>query len=113
MATDEELRTQNARLARQATEALTKRLGNKSPKCPICQTEEWNAEVAGFLVTSLPSVGIRFPPPFYPSLVLTCNNCGFTSQHNLKTLNVEGPYSLHSAQGVGIGITAADVAPRK
>jgi hypothetical protein len=113
MATDEELKIDSERLVRQGVAALTKKLDNQTPSCPICKTQGWNAEVAGFLVSSLPSTGIRFPPPFFPTLVMTCEKCGFVAHHNLKTLQVEGPFSLHSAQGVGTGMTRDDVAKPK
>ncbi len=75
---------------------LIKALANlrgKSPdtRCPICKQQFWSYEVpsgAGLLdQTPLPSSVIMSDGlTSIQALLLTCDNCGFIRQHNIKKL---------------------------
>ena len=82
------------RATREALAALDHR--KVSTICPRCSHAGWNVELTGLLAMPMLSDGqavFSIPPPFFPTLVLTCTTCGFLSAHNLKTLGVAMPQS--------------------
>lgn len=68
-------------------------------KCPICNTMNWTveSEPGGLLSSWRPMPGLlgfksaTLPTsPIVPTLVLSCENCGFIRQHNIPTLAKKG-----------------------
>ena len=57
--------------------------------CPRCGQKTWGAQQIAFLVTDPNTEGFLMPPPQLPVVILTCQNCGWVSMHDLKTLGVE------------------------
>lgn len=58
-------------------------------KCPICQNSTFTI-ADGFLVSSLQKdlKNLSIGGEYLPSIALVCNNCGFTSLHNIKILGL-------------------------
>ena len=85
--TEDEALKERQRLANEAVQKV-QRAGVES--CPMCKKNAgWNAEVVGVLVTMIPlTEGFPLPPPFFPSLALTCRSCAYVSFHNLKALGI-------------------------
>lgn len=73
------------------TEEVLRRLKTKGvpANCPRCGKNEWQVDLLGYFVSSLPVAGVGIPPPHVPVLNLTCTNCGSTQLHNLKALDIE------------------------
>lgn len=76
-----------------ALEALAKHV--PPAKCPICSALDWTveSEPGGILSSFIPMPGMlgfkssTLPmAPVVPTLVLTCESCGFIRQHNIPTL---------------------------
>ena len=57
--------------------------------CPRCGRNDWQADLVGYFVATLPITGVTIPPPHIPVLNLTCRNCGSTQLHNLNVLGIE------------------------
>lgn len=89
MPSDSADRTTSEKKSRDLTAEAIKRLGPKlqSRPCPMCDVRAgWNAEVLGVLITPLGG-GITLGAHF-PTVVLTCKNCGFVSLHALGALGL-------------------------
>jgi hypothetical protein len=73
-------------LANEAIKVLT---AKGLAECPRCKRQQgWTAEVLGILVQPMEAQGFGIPPPYLPSVILTCKYCAFMSAHNLKVLGV-------------------------
>lgn len=57
--------------------------------CPRCGTNDWHADLLGYLVSGLPLTEFTVPRAHVPVLNLTCKKCGAMQLHNLNIIGIK------------------------